>query len=287
MVDTVNYTKICQNEGEKKQVTGKLFDLTLVKDEDLCVIDFDINKKLPKEKIEEIRQNIIDNMLSANAGLVKTAHGGLHAYCNKNEYRLPPNRFHKQFEEDPAQIKYVQNRVVGPNSTIRKTRNNARETLKYEAIKDWASMTHLANLRDILEKWNVDIEVPYAEFQQLKHTREFGQQITNDGTIGKMNDELAQACIDGLKNLTIYNYPQPIAMEVSLLSVFSWIYGIANEQIRAQGLENIRKFNTLTANAEKNYGQSAAYGERKQNCQDQFDEYVTALFNSHLTTGQT
>ncbi|KAA6362017.1 MAG: hypothetical protein EZS28_042456, partial [Streblomastix strix] len=35
-----------QKEGEKKQVTGKLIDLTLVEDGDLCVIDFDINKKL-------------------------------------------------------------------------------------------------------------------------------------------------------------------------------------------------------------------------------------------------
>ncbi|KAA6364833.1 MAG: hypothetical protein EZS28_039640 [Streblomastix strix] len=80
-----------------------------------------------------------------------------------------------------------------------------------------------------------------------------------------MDDEFAQACIDGLKNLTIHNYPQPIAMEVSLQSVFSGIYGIANEQIRAQGLENIRKFNTLTPNAEKNYSQALSQGERKPN----------------------
>ncbi|KAA6394538.1 MAG: hypothetical protein EZS28_009935 [Streblomastix strix] len=54
-------------------------------------------------------------------------------------------------------------------------------------------------------------------------------------------------------------------MEVSLLSVFSGLYGITNEQIRAQGMDNIRKFNKLTANAEKNYGQAAFNGERKPN----------------------
>ncbi|KAA6373608.1 MAG: hypothetical protein EZS28_030865, partial [Streblomastix strix] len=283
-IDTVNYTKIGQKAGEKKQVTGKLIDLTLVEDGDLCVIDFDINKNLPKEKIDEIRQNIIDNMLPANVGLVKTCHGGLHAYCNKNGYRLPNNRCikcivldnieidifaqmykHKSFEDDPMQTDLVQNRVVGPNTSIRETKNHVRETLKYETINDWASMTHLANLRDILEQWNVDIELPYAEYEQKRITRAFGQQITNDGTIDKMDDELAQACVDGLKNLTIHNYPQPIAMEVSLLSIFSGIYGIANEQIRAQGLENVRKFNTLTANAEKNYSQSLGQGERKPN----------------------
>ncbi|KAA6382923.1 MAG: hypothetical protein EZS28_021549, partial [Streblomastix strix] len=199
---------------------------------DLCVIDFDINKNLPKEKIDEIRQNIIDNMLPANVGLVKTCHSGLHAYSNKNGYRLPHNRCikcieldnfeidifaqmykHKSFEDDPMQIDLVQNRVVGPNTSIRETKNNVRETLKYETINDWAIMTHLANLRDILESWNVNIELPYAEFEILIITRAFGQQITNDGIIDKMNDALAQACVDGLKNLTIHNYPQPIAME--------------------------------------------------------------------------
>jgi hypothetical protein len=64
--------------------------------------------------------------------------------------------------------------VVGPNTSIRETKNNVRETLKYETINDWANMTHLANLRDILESWNVDIEIPYAEFEKLKITRVFG-----------------------------------------------------------------------------------------------------------------
>ncbi|KAA6356422.1 MAG: hypothetical protein EZS28_048051, partial [Streblomastix strix] len=80
-----------------------------------------------------------------------------------------------------------------------------------------------------------------------------------------MNDELAQACVDGLKNLEIHNYPQPINMEVSLLSIFCGLYGITNESIRAEGIENIRKFNKLSANADKNYGQASSNGERKPN----------------------
>ncbi|KAA6378810.1 MAG: hypothetical protein EZS28_025663, partial [Streblomastix strix] len=263
--------------GEKKQGTGKLVDLTLVEDGDLCVIDFDINKNLPKEKIDEIRQNIIDNMLPANVGLVKTCHSGLHAYCNKNGYRLPNNRCikcivldnieidifvqmykHKSFEDDPMQTDLVQNHVVGPNISIRETKNNVRETLKYEKINDWANMTHLANLRDILESWNVDIEIPNAEFEKLKIVRAFGQQITNDGTIDKMDDEFAQACINGLKNLTFHNYPQPITMEVSLLSIFSGIYGIVNEQRRSQGLYNIDLSDDFTL---LNIQEKAANGE--------------------------
>ncbi|KAA6358326.1 MAG: hypothetical protein EZS28_046147, partial [Streblomastix strix] len=84
-------------------------------------------------------------------------------------------------------------------------------------------------------------------------------------TIEQMNDELAQACVDGLKNLDIHNYPQPINMEVSLLSIFCGLYGISNEAIRSEGMNNIRQFNKLSANADKNYGQASSNGERKPN----------------------
>ncbi|KAA6368817.1 MAG: hypothetical protein EZS28_035656 [Streblomastix strix] len=204
-------------------------------------------------------------MLPANVGLVKTAHGGLHAYCNRDGYTLPSNQCVKCIVLDNIEIEifgqmfkykelgemeqkeHVQNRVVGPNSSFRETKNNKRETLKYEAINYWANMTHLANYVD---KVNM---------------REFGFQITEEGIIDKMDDEIAQACVNGLKNLEIHNYPQPINMEVSLLSVSSGIFGITNEQIRAEGMKNIRQYNKLTANAEKNYGEASFSGERKRN----------------------
>ncbi|KAA6378621.1 MAG: hypothetical protein EZS28_025853 [Streblomastix strix] len=125
-------------------------------------------------------------------------------------------------------------------------------------------MIHLASLREILDSWNVDIEIPYLEYLEKKQRREFGQQITEEGTIDKMNDELAQACIDGLKNLEIHNNPQPINLEVTLLSILSGIYGITNLSIRAEGMRNIRQYNMLTANAETNYGQAASSGEHNQ-----------------------
>ncbi|KAA6402065.1 MAG: hypothetical protein EZS28_002413 [Streblomastix strix] len=93
----------------------------------------------------------------------------------------------------------------------------------------------------------------------------YGVQINDDGTIEQMNDELAQACVNGLKNLEIHNYPQPINMEVSLLSIFCGFYGTSNETISAEGIGNIRKFNKLSANADKNYGQASSNGERKPN----------------------
>ncbi|KAA6396005.1 MAG: hypothetical protein EZS28_008463, partial [Streblomastix strix] len=206
-------------------------------------------------------------MLPYNVGLVKTAHGGLHIYCNRNFYLLPSNRCVKCIVLDNIEIdmfgqmfKYKEHGGMEQKELVQN-----RVTLKYEAINDWSNMTLLASLREILDSWNVDIEIPFKEYVDKVNMREFGWQITKEGTIDKMNDEIAQACFNGLKNLDICNYPQPINMEVSLLSVFSGIYGIINEQIRAEGLGNIRKFNKLTANAEKNYGQAAFIGERKPN----------------------
>ncbi|KAA6378181.1 MAG: hypothetical protein EZS28_026292 [Streblomastix strix] len=126
-------------------------------------------------------------------------------------------------------------------------------------------MTHLASLRDILDSWNVDIEISFKDYVDKVNMREFGWQITEEGTIDKMSDEIAQARVNGLKNLEIHNYPQPNNLEVSLLIVFSGLYGITNEQIRAEGMKNIRQFNKLTANAEKNYGEASFNGERKPN----------------------
>ncbi|KAA6371703.1 MAG: hypothetical protein EZS28_032770 [Streblomastix strix] len=281
LIVKVNYIKIGQKECEKKQITGKQIDLNLVEDGDLCVIDFDINKNLSKEKTDVIRQNTIDNMLPANVGLVKTSHSGLHAYYYKNRYHLPNNRYP------------VQNREVGSNTSIRETKNNVRETLKYEVINDWANMTHLVNPRDILKKWNADLEILYIQFYKYKITIVFEQQISNVGTIDKKVDaELAQSWVDGLKNLTIHNYPQQITIKESLLCVFSGIYGIANEQIRGQGLENVRKFNTLIPNAEKNYEQALGQGVRNPNAwiltkilkfrnKDYYEQTIKPLFKKN------
>ncbi|KAA6396553.1 MAG: hypothetical protein EZS28_007921 [Streblomastix strix] len=282
MINTVYYSKIGQQEGKKQYISGKLIDLSLMSDDNLCVVDIDIHKDKSIEEIDKIRQNLIDT-LPPNVGLVKTAHKGLHIDCNRNFYLLPSNRNVKVVITDSFDIdvfaqmtKYkienrqetkeiVQNRVVALNTAIRETKINQQVTLKYEAVNDWENSSHLASLREILDKWNIDIEMSYKDYAQQQHERIYGVQINDDGAIEQMNDELAQACVDGLKNLEIRNYPQPINMEVSLLSIFCGLYGISNESIILEGMKNIRQFNKLSANADKNYGQAASNGERKPN----------------------
>ncbi|KAA6398560.1 MAG: hypothetical protein EZS28_005908 [Streblomastix strix] len=283
VINKVNYTKIGQYDGKKnQQITGKLIDSSLMDEDNLCVVDIDIHKDKSIKEIDQLGQNIIDS-LPQNVGLVKTAHGGLHIYCNRNFYLLPSNCNVKvavtdSFDIDvfAKMIKYriengqetkerVQNRVVTPNTSIRETKSNQRVTLKYEAVNDWENASHLASLREIFDKWNIDIEMSYKDYAQQQHYRIYGVQINDDGAIEQINDELAQACVDGLKNLEIHNYLQPINMKGSLLSIFCGLYGITNESIRTEGMKNIRQFNKQTANADKNYGQASSNGEHKRN----------------------
>ncbi|KAA6390682.1 MAG: hypothetical protein EZS28_013790 [Streblomastix strix] len=262
MINTVNYSKIGQKEGEKNK-----------------------QQKLSIEETDRTRQNIIDNMLTANVGLVKTAHGGLHAYCNRDGYTLPSNRCVKCIALDNIEID-----IFGQMFKYKEHGGMEQKELVQKRV--------IASLGEILDSWNVDIEISFKEYSDKVNMRELGWQISEEGTIEKMNDELAQACVNGLKNLEIHNYPQLINMEVYLLSVFSGIYGITNEQIRAEGLGNIRKFNKITANAEKNYGQAQSNGERKPNPwiltkilryyhKDQYEQTIKPLLNqSHQVKKQ-
>ncbi|KAA6373881.1 MAG: hypothetical protein EZS28_030592 [Streblomastix strix] len=251
-------------------------------DDNLSVVDIDIHKDKSIEVIDKIRQNLIDT-LPSNTGLVKTVRGGLHVYCIRNQYKLPSNRnvkvavtdnfdidafaqMNKQKTESRQKIKeIVQNRVIAPNTSIRKTNNDQRVTFKYETVNDWENAFHLASLRELIDKGNIEIEMSYKDYAQQQHDRIYGVQINDDGAIEQMKDELAQAYVDELKNLEIHYYSQPINMEVSLLNIFCGLYGINNETIRAEEIGNIRKFNKLTVNSNKNYGQTSSKGERKPN----------------------
>ncbi|KAA6404106.1 MAG: hypothetical protein EZS28_000360 [Streblomastix strix] len=129
-------------------------------------------------------------------------------------------------------------------------------------------MVHLANRRDILDKWNVDIEISYIEYIEKKQRREFEQQIADDGTIDLINNELAQAYIDGLKNLTILNYPLAVNLIKDTIAIgdervyeyilnwIAWMIQNPGKKFRAeiilQGRQGIGKNRFTDAIAELN-----------------------------------
>ncbi|KAA6369599.1 MAG: hypothetical protein EZS28_034874 [Streblomastix strix] len=268
-------------KGSKRKYTRKSRTDEKAKE----IVDQMINEQTNEQIIEPCNRQVIEEKYDQRIHDLIISEGVLEARLSNQQlaYRLPSNHNVKVAVTDSFDIdvfaqmnKYkiengketkelVQNRVVAPNTSIRETKNNQRDTFKYEAINDQGNASHLASLREILDKWNIDIEMSYKDYAQQQHDRIYGVQINDEGTIEQMNDELAQACVDGLNNIEIHNYPQPINMEVSLLSIFCGQYGIANESIRAEGMKTIRQFNKLSANADKNNGQASSNGERKPN----------------------
>ncbi|KAA6369583.1 MAG: hypothetical protein EZS28_034889, partial [Streblomastix strix] len=173
VIDLYEYRKFADDKLKNKLLTGHAIDLRLCKDNDLCIIDFDIVHagKLNEEEKEKIRQNIINNMLSQNVGLVLTTRGDIHAYCNRNGYKLPLSKNEKVITYgDSLEIdiftqmytnkdgKLVENRVVLPESKVRIMDKGVqkKEILHYKELNDQSNATHLASLYDILGKWNLD-----------------------------------------------------------------------------------------------------------------------------------
>ncbi|KAA6378398.1 MAG: hypothetical protein EZS28_026076 [Streblomastix strix] len=142
IIDLYEYRKFAEPNLKNKQITGHIVDLSLCKDDNSCIIDFDIDHagKLNGEEKEKIRQNIFNNILPKNVGLVLSVRGEIHAYCNRNRYKLPTNRNYKVVIYDDnleidifAQMythkdgKLVANRVVQLNSKVRITKKGIQE----------------------------------------------------------------------------------------------------------------------------------------------------------------
>ncbi|KAA6383517.1 MAG: hypothetical protein EZS28_020955 [Streblomastix strix] len=227
IIDLYEYRKFPDPKLNNKLLTGHVVDLSLCQDANLCIIDFNIDHagKFNEEEKEKIRQKIINNMLPKNVGLVLTARGEMHAYCNKNRYKFPTNRNEKVIIYDDnleidifAQMhthkdgELVANRVVLPNSKVRIMENGVqkKEVLYYKELNDWSNAHHLASLHNILRSWNVD---------QSAKDDDISNTVSQDCTLEAMLIEIADACIQGLKGLKINNDTNTLAREISLLSL--------------------------------------------------------------------
>ncbi|KAA6383281.1 MAG: hypothetical protein EZS28_021192 [Streblomastix strix] len=227
VVDLYEYWKFADDKLKNKLLIGHAIDLYQCRDNDLCIIDLDMDHagKLNEEEKEKIRQNIINNMLPQNVRQLQTARDGVHAYCNRNGYKLPSNKTEKvvTYEGSLAMDIFtqmythkdsflVENNVVIPNSKVRimNKRVNKKEILHFKELNDWFNATHLASLYDILGKWNLDLNAKNKDFS-----------INNeDCTLDIMPKDIAEACLSGLRILTIHNNTNILQREMSLLPLF-------------------------------------------------------------------
>ncbi|KAA6359371.1 MAG: hypothetical protein EZS28_045102, partial [Streblomastix strix] len=274
VVDLYEYRKFADDKLKNKLLTGHAIDLCLCKDNELCIIDFDIDHagKLNEEEKEKIRQNIINNMLPQNVGLVQTARGGIHAYCNRNGYKLPSNKNEKvvtygdNLEIDIfAQMythkdgKLVENRVVLPDSKVRIMDKGVqkKEILHYKELNDWSNATHLASLFDILGKWNLDLTAKDKDFNI----------INEDCTLDAMPKDIADACIEGLKGLSIHNDTNTLEREISLLPLFMGLNGLQHlgQQYKETAYSTVQMNNNLSVKASQHWGERKGRYSNKAN----------------------
>ncbi|KAA6401015.1 MAG: hypothetical protein EZS28_003454 [Streblomastix strix] len=249
IIDLYEYRKFAYPQLKNNQLTGHIVDLSLYKDDNLCIIDFDIDHagKLNEEEKEKIRQNVISNILPKNIGLVLTARGGIHAYCNRNGYKLLTSRNEKMYTHKDGEL--VANRVVLPNSKVRIMENGVqkKEVLQYKELNDRSNAHHLASLHNILGSWNVDLT---AKDDDISNT------VSQDCALEAMQIEIADACIQGLKGLNIHNDINILAREIRLLPLFMGLNGLEqtkDKQYKEDAYTTVYRNNILIPNANEHW----------------------------------
>ncbi|KAA6365398.1 MAG: hypothetical protein EZS28_039075 [Streblomastix strix] len=195
-------------------------------------------------------------MLTQNVGLVQTARVGIHAYCNRNGYKLPSNKNEKvvtyggSLEIDIFAQMYIhkdgklfENRVVLPDVKVRimDKGDQKKEILHYMEVNNQSNATHLASLYEILGKQNLDLTAKNKDFSI----------IDDDYTLDIMPKDIADACIDELKGLQIHNNTTTLEREISILPLFRILNGLQNlgEQYNEAAYSAIQMKNNLTSKA--------------------------------------
>jgi hypothetical protein len=107
----------------------------------LVILDIDMNKRLSPERKQEICRDLFQKLQGRGARIVRTAHGGLHVYCNQGDFELASNREIKCYTsadfdldlfgcENPAK----KSMVLLPGSQIRDDAESP--ILHYEVVDD-------------------------------------------------------------------------------------------------------------------------------------------------------
>jgi hypothetical protein len=163
ILNTTDYQKFGRRSwGE---ITGTAFRHTGV--HFLVVVDVNIHRNLSEAMRTQIRDNLARPLRGAGGRLVRSAHGGLHIYCNQGVFPLWANRAIKCWSGpdfdidlfgaiDPAH----QGIVLLPGAMVKDAGNEL--TLTYELIEDPEDGVVRLTLPEVLERIGVKIDVPVA-----------------------------------------------------------------------------------------------------------------------------
>ncbi|KAA6361798.1 MAG: hypothetical protein EZS28_042675, partial [Streblomastix strix] len=210
----------------------------------LAIVDIDINKKLENSERIAIREEILKKIKESklNVGLVQTAHGGLHIYCNTGCIYLDNNSMvaaisNEKYAVDIFACAYPANELPSWNQL----------RMKYDEKIDLNDKNKIGKLRNVVEPFSIIKDKEYdknlhcyrdisgeLEYKQLngvfcmenlnnladvfgalnfdigaikykrKAYREF--MCNDEGENIDLTQEQAMVLINGLENLTVHNY---------------------------------------------------------------------------------
>ncbi|KAH7828000.1 uncharacterized protein MONOS_11774 [Monocercomonoides exilis] len=204
IVDLFDYKKYSDKKQGQRH-TGTVVDIS--KCEDLCVVDVDINKSLQTEQTKAIRNSIL-KILPRNVGLVQTAHGCLHIYCELCDYLLKCSSQTKVFTSPEYDIDIFagivdeKHRFVAQvDSSYREMKDGKRIVTKYIPLNNYRELRDFSPLESVLDIFGIDLK---TENSSAVMEAEPHNLLTQDNVVD-MFPTVALALIDGLKDVKIHN----------------------------------------------------------------------------------
>ena len=246
--NTINlYNYLKHDGGSGTTVTGKA--LVNNKCPNLSIIDIDINKELKQEEKDMIRKNLIAKISDKDV-IVQTASGGLHIYCNTDEYYIDSNRMVKCFTSNDYDVDIFssidsnsRSLVVLPGSKVRK--NAKSPILTYKFVQGGYDSIITRSLASVLNDLDINIKVKQnAEIEKI--------MFDHDGDT--VSDEYAVKLIEGLTGIEIHNDAggRRIEDEVTLFTLFQSLNALPSDLID-DAYSHVQQYCKLTDAAANNF----------------------------------
>jgi hypothetical protein len=140
---------------------------------DLAIIDIDIKKTLPDSQRAEIYETILTKLRRSGCRIVRSAHGGLHIYCNTGDFKPWSNAAIKCCQTEEFEVDVFccakpnrQTLVVQPGSQIRDEWNTP--ILTYAIVEDPPDGIIGVTIHQILELLGIAISHPPSKRKKIR-----------------------------------------------------------------------------------------------------------------------
>ncbi|MBR6907133.1 hypothetical protein IKN40_01135 [bacterium] len=241
--------------------------------DNLGCVDVDVPKMLDDDKKQEIRDCILEKLVGVEP-IAETGNGGLHIYCNLNNFPIPKNRSTKAIKQVPVCDTALDIDLFGdvdpekrslillPGSKIISAKDTVSE---YKWIRGSGDSVVTHTMADILIMlgwvYKSKAEIAASKTATVKTKKTAAKSKANDDfeEIDDEQDDVAiAAMIEAIENFEIHNCTNQGDNaedaendEVTLLVIFKAINCIKNDELREQAYDKC--FELCTDNAKSRF----------------------------------